>query len=497
MEELKDAVAEFISTHNQVEEDEIQLDGKGELKTSSEPIGAPNALEDHKIKQVNESEVKKEVNVEEQKAKPTNLPEEIKKVEDEEKKEKEKVKEVNNKKKIGNLKKRLDKLRMKLAEELKVEDSKQREVNIFTGLFDTSSLKNEIEIKLDPDGASILSAKSANYKELITSEFPDNDMMTRELSIKVLEAKILEAGFFSSSTVEYVIETQPYNWQVCRRYHDCINLRKQLKLYFPGLIIPPLNKKYDKEKTDRNWIQEASAQLQGFFNELINNPIIRSSEMIWYFLSLTERTQFVKKTKGFNKGPSWKDLRLLMNIKGRANIEVTERVMKESDKWIDYSNIGRGLCTALIKSMADTSKMMEMLSNKLQEDAKLLNAFGLLYDKVGGEEIAAIFKKLRDMVAYLGKIKKLQANIVKKKIGKFFECYQEELTSISEATDYLKAAKKNFQGKLEELRNQKEKMFKECNVSAWGISVDLLGKQTDISINKALAFPLMLPEVSL
>lgn len=46
-----------------------------------------------------------------------------------------------------------------------------------------------------------------------------------------------KGGIFSSASVLYIIETEPMNWSVKRKYEDVIWLREQLQRFFPATLV--------------------------------------------------------------------------------------------------------------------------------------------------------------------------------------------------------------------------------------------------------------------
>jgi hypothetical protein len=48
---------------------------------------------------------------------------------------------------------------------------------------------------------------------------------------------IKPGGFFSSTILEYLIETLPMNWSVKRTYSDALWLKAQLEKQFPGFLV--------------------------------------------------------------------------------------------------------------------------------------------------------------------------------------------------------------------------------------------------------------------
>ena len=60
------------------------------------------------------------------------------------------------------------------------------------------------------------------------------------IKITVCRPEVKSKGFFSANYVIYSIITEPFNWDITRRYSDFYWLRNILVKVFPNIIVPPI-----------------------------------------------------------------------------------------------------------------------------------------------------------------------------------------------------------------------------------------------------------------
>ncbi len=77
--------------------------------------------------------------------------------------------------------------------------------------------------------------------------------MTR-IDYAIDSTMIDKGGLFTSTTVEYVIETQPMKWTVARKFDDALWLRDQLQRLHPAIIVIYLLSCFS---SFLRWIEEA------------------------------------------------------------------------------------------------------------------------------------------------------------------------------------------------------------------------------------------------
>jgi len=68
---------------------------------------------------------------------------------------------------------------------------------------------------------------------------PPNKLTEEKPSIKIIDHVIKEGGVFSSTTINFVIETKPVGWKVQRTYSEVMWLREQLAKEFPTCFVIP------------------------------------------------------------------------------------------------------------------------------------------------------------------------------------------------------------------------------------------------------------------
>ncbi len=190
---------------------------------------------------------------------------------------------------------------------------------------------------------------------------------------------IKQGGIFSSTTVNYVIETQPMGWKVQRTYADCLWLREQLLKFFPGFVVPPLSKKGAKNETDTKSINKRSLWLQQFFSELQRDKTLRSSDVFYCFFSLPQKPQFESRKKEMTKWPAPKSLLDLKHLTGKVQIGMSERKLKLAKNVNSYTLSCQSLYSQLLVATDSTTKVMMLLSDSLARNADLYKQFALLH----------------------------------------------------------------------------------------------------------------------
>jgi len=329
-----------------------------------------------------------------------------------------------------------------------------------------------------------------------TKELPANELTSKKISIKIVQPVIKEGGIFSSKTVSYVIETQPFGWQVIRSYTECMWLREQLQKHFPGYIIPPLNKKGAKNKTDTKSLGKRMKWLHQFFNEVRRDPTLRSSEVFYYFVSMAQRLQFDAKKKELNKVPAPKTIFDTKNLGGKAANEVSDRKIRLAKNIGSYIQNTQNLYTQLAVATDSTVKVIQLLSDCLARNADLYRQFSLNHANIECAEMTDLFNTLRNINISLSAVYTKQAAMVQEKFGSFFKYYKEELDSLKDlfvvqdkiSSDYLK--------REEQLAMRKERLFDEGKVPSWELSAEDM-KSLDMAklrLDKPLALQYILPK---
>ena len=118
-----------------------------------------------------------------------------------------------------------------------------------------------------------------------------------KITIKVDQPKKIEGGIFSKSYITYAITTEELNLSVRRRFNDFEWLRNILMTFFPQIIIPRYAKvKNAGDRFGDDFTKKRMRTLEKFLTFLIKDPLLKSSQIIYDFLSIKEE-EFINKKK--------------------------------------------------------------------------------------------------------------------------------------------------------------------------------------------------------
>lgn len=116
-------------------------------------------------------------------------------------------------------------------------------------------------------------------------------------SIPKLTVKILEVEFFNDEFFEYLTEVNVDNkkiYNLCKRFHQFVNLHKALKAEFSGesVIFPETAKIFNEEYHFEKKIDEENINaLENYLNEISANVLIYASDTFHKFFEIADYEQ--------------------------------------------------------------------------------------------------------------------------------------------------------------------------------------------------------------
>jgi hypothetical protein len=113
-------------------------------------------------------------------------------------------------------------------------------------------------------------------------------LMANNLSVIIGGSRNVKGGMLKREYTVYKISSQPFGWEVERRYSDFEWLRGYLYDDFPFTVIPPIPDKDVADKTDPNVVELRRNWLQKFLDSCIDHPELRSSAHLQGFLRLKD-----------------------------------------------------------------------------------------------------------------------------------------------------------------------------------------------------------------
>jgi sorting nexin-8 len=104
------------------------------------------------------------------------------------------------------------------------------------------------------------------------------------IDARVYNAEEVKKGMFSSKYVAYKIKTEPYGWDVQRRFNDFNWLRCILAREFPAYYIPPILPKTTKRKFEKYFIYKRMAFFNKFLKAICQHSELKNSKYFVAFL---------------------------------------------------------------------------------------------------------------------------------------------------------------------------------------------------------------------
>ena len=210
--------------------------------------------------------------------------------------------------------------------------------------------------------------------ETIYCSFSEQTEFSKHENIKI-EIALGEkkpGTFFSKAYQTYVIAVPLLNLKVIRRYSDFEWLRQILVNIFSSSVIPPIPKKnkLGGDRFNEEFLEKRTRTLEKFLNLLNKDPIIRSSQLFYDFLSIEELNKFYEMKKHYNNYKLPQNLKEYKSLNGQLDIKVDDsrEIFYQNIK--DQTEINQELLSKLNKQFKLLNNEMNMVVSRLEEIAK-------------------------------------------------------------------------------------------------------------------------------
>ena len=282
--------------------------------------------------------------------------------------------------------------------------------NIFNSIIKKNST-SKIEPEEDESEYGITMEDTIKCKLMETTEFREH----KDIKIEIKDPKKVDTGFFSGKSVNYSIITLPFNYKVERRYTDFKWLREMLLNLFNNILIPKMSYKgkVTKDKHEDNFINKRMRFLEKFINYIIKDETIKTSQILYDFLTIRDYEDFTKKKKEYEKIKVFN----FIDIKERKSIDGILNIKINKEKEIYLENI------------KDNTIYNVDLFKKLNYNFKSLN-----------EELSSVIKRLEIIHDLFKKIHDISIKYLNLKI-------------ITESHNQMNIMFKNFAENLNKMKN--------------------------------------------
>ena len=352
-------------------------------------------------------------------------------------------------------------------------------IDIKNNIFSDSSKQNE---KID---YGLKTPDSLNCRPLDNTDLGKQE----EIYIKIGFPEKVDGGFFSRDTVSFTVAAIPLGFVVKRNYLDFEWLRDILiKLYNINFIpsLPSLFL-YNKENED-SFYKECIRNLEKFMNYLLNDPIIKNSQILFDFLCQENEKEFLKMKKDFENTTPNNDIQNYQSISGKIDINITENAEKKFDviKNFAYENekLYRQLYNNLNEIEENFNKIIKQINETVVIFDKLFNLSNKYLPKENTQKI--VYTQMKIMFLSLSKTFKMEKDVIKIDIKENFNFFYKNYSNFNQLIKKVEEAKRVYKKEEKDLVSLKNDLYNKKGGSEINENVDLsklLPKNTEATLD--------------
>ena len=331
--------------------------------------------------------------------------------------------------------------------------------------------------------------------ETLVCLISDKNQLTNYNNIKI-EIALGEkktGSLFSKSYQTYEISVPLLNLKVIRRYSDFEWLRQTLVSMFTSSVIPPIPKK-NKIGGDRfkeEFLEKRTRTLEKFLNLLIQDPNIKSSKILYDFISIEQDNQFNDAKKSYNNYKPPQQLKDYQTATGKIDIKVDEGTEIYYQNIKDQTELNQELLSKLNKQLKLLNNEMNMVVTRLTEVAKCCEElFNHSVKFEQSDNIKISYYQLNEMFKQWSEALKKQNQIMFMNIREHFKFSKNIFKSMKDLINSADNYKQIYTKAKKNLISKKEELFRKGDTSKWELGDN---KDKINVLEKTIALPNMLP----
>ena len=309
-----------------------------------------------------------------------------------------------------------------------------------------------------------------------------------EIVIKVF--KTIEGTIFSTTNYFFNIKTNPLSFNVDRKYTDFQWLRDKLKIIYSTNIIPFIDEnetKYDGSREDKYRLRKRN--LERFFNFMLKDPLIKTSDILYDFLSIEKDNEFYKKKKDYDNLKPINEIQFFKTIDGKARINI-------NDKKEDYLEFIKESIESNQDILNKMSEYFILLKNKMNEIINVMSSFIPLLDNFINlnQKNRDLFiniesyKQIKSIFNLWSKVLEIQNDFFCCDINEYFDFINNNLNYMNQLVQNTQDYQNNYYESSQKLISKKRELFKKQNTSKWNLSVCDIDDLPNFKKNKTIAY---------
>ena len=319
------------------------------------------------------------------------------------------------------------------------------------------------------------------------------------IKVKLSSPKKVEGKMFQKAYISYTCTTEPFDFQMSKRYSDFLWLKKILSLIYINCVVPPLCKKNFPDRFTDYLIEKRMRSIEKFMGGILEHPLMKNSEVVKDFLSIVNSKEYSKRIEKYNKikkPPTF--VRQIKTMNGEVNIQISKEKEIYFDNIKNYAKSHYQLLQKITRGYKSIMNIMQQLSNKMKDVSKLWKqVLDISIKYSDSHNTSETFNIMSKLMEDWSEIQKSQMNVINIDIREYFRYVKNEFNGLKEMADRVQNSKSTYIKFKEKLQKTKETLFEKPDPETWQLRDE--DKQNIVSLikNKELAFSKMLPQDTL
>jgi hypothetical protein len=264
---------------------------------------------------------------------------------------------------------------------------------------------------------------------------------------------------------------------------------------YSNCVIPPLCKKNYVDRFSEALINKRMRSIEKFMNGLLIHPLIKNSQILFDFLSVQNEADFNKKKKKYGKITAPTHIGEIKTLEGDIKISVS----KEKEMYLkniqDNSYINEDLLQKITKAYKALMVLMSDTCDKMKE---ISNLWKLVHEKsvkfLDVHNTSQTYDILSKVMSSWAETEKQQIEILNVNVREYFRYIKNEYHSMHDMGEVVDSNQAIYKKAFDKLENTKENLFKQQDLTQWGLSQADLENKMALLGNKDYAFSKMLPK---
>ena len=292
-----------------------------------------------------------------------------------------------------------------------------------------------------------------------------------KIEITVSDPQKVDKGFFSKAYIDFAVATNPCKLLVRRQHAEFVWLRERLSIIFNTNVLPRLPKK-GKVNGDPH-IQKRMRNLEKFLNYLLKDPLIKSSQILFDFLSIENEEEYNKRKRIYNKMRTPTEFSEIKSINGKTRLKITKNKEKNIDNIRDNAALNETALKKINTNFKVFREEMNTVTNRVLSFSPLFDKLVKISQNFAEDEvIIESYKQMKNIFISWADVLKKQNSFFCNDIKEYLKIISGNYHHIRDLAQEVENIKINYYKMSKNLIQKKTELFKKGDFSNWQLDPD-------------------------